>query len=110
MQTGWSCLLNALENLKPEDLSKIIYTDGEKPWRNRESEFVESYPNKTTMMNAWETGWSCLLNALENLKPEDLSKIPQRRPICFGGHSTTVGALLLACRADYVSGESNKGK
>jgi hypothetical protein len=53
----------------------FLTTDGEKPWRNRESEFVESYPNKTTMMNAWETGWSCLLNALENLKPEDLSKI-----------------------------------
>jgi hypothetical protein len=53
----------------------FLTTDGEKPWRNRESEFVESYPNKTTMMEAWETGWSCLLLALENLKPEDLSRI-----------------------------------
>ena len=27
------------------------------------------------MMEAWEKGWSCLLQALENLKPEDLSKV-----------------------------------
>ncbi len=27
------------------------------------------------MMGAWEKGWSCLLSTLENLNPEDLSKI-----------------------------------
>ena len=53
----------------------FLTTDGEKPWRNRESEFAEAYPDKATLMQAWEKGWRCLLNALENLKPEDLSKI-----------------------------------
>jgi hypothetical protein len=53
----------------------FLNSDGEKPWRNREAEFEESYPDKGTMMKAWEEGWNCLLNALENLKPEDLSKI-----------------------------------
>ena len=53
----------------------FLTADGEKPWRNREAEFAESYPNKATMMQAWEIGWSCLLNTLENLKPEDLSII-----------------------------------
>ena len=27
------------------------------------------------MLEAWEKGWTCLLNAIESLKPEDLSKI-----------------------------------
>lgn len=53
----------------------FLNSDGEKSWRNREAEFAESYPDKAVMLKAWEAGWSCLLNALENLKPEDLSKI-----------------------------------
>jgi hypothetical protein len=53
----------------------FLTSDGEKPWRNRDAEFDESYPDKKTMMDAWEKGWACLLNALESLKPEDLQKI-----------------------------------
>jgi hypothetical protein len=53
----------------------FLTTDGEKPWRNREAEFDEEYPDKKSMMEAWDKGWSCLLNALEALKPEDLEKI-----------------------------------
>ena len=53
----------------------FLTSDGEKSWRNREAEFEKSYPDKKTMLEAWEKGWGCLLNALENLKPEDLSKI-----------------------------------
>jgi hypothetical protein len=53
----------------------FLTSDGEKSWRNREAEFEESYRDKKTMMAAWEKGWECLLNAVESLKPEDLSKI-----------------------------------
>lgn len=53
----------------------FLTSDGEKSWRNREAEFEESYPDKKTMLEAWEKGWVCLLNAIESLKPEDLSKI-----------------------------------
>ncbi len=53
----------------------FLTTDGEKPWRNRESEFEESYADKKLMMDAWEKGWVCLFNALDTLHPEDLSKI-----------------------------------
>jgi len=53
----------------------FLTTDGEKSWRNREAEFDEAYPDKETMMIAWEKGWSCLFSALENLKLEDLSRI-----------------------------------
>lgn len=53
----------------------FLTSDGEKPWRNREAEFDEAYPNKKTMMDAWEKGWDCLLSAVDSLKPEDLSTI-----------------------------------
>ena len=53
----------------------FLTSDGEKSWRNREAEFDEAYPDKKTMMEAWDKGWACLLNALEALKPEDLSKV-----------------------------------
>lgn len=53
----------------------FLTSDGEKSWRNRESEFEESYADKQAMMAAWEKGWTCLLNALESLTPADLSKV-----------------------------------
>lgn len=53
----------------------FLTSDGEKSWRNREVEFDEAYPDKKAMMDAWEKGWSCLFNALESVKPADLSKI-----------------------------------
>lgn len=53
----------------------FLTTDGEKPWRNREAEFELAYPDKKSMMEDWEKGWACLLGAIGELKPEDLSTI-----------------------------------
>jgi uncharacterized damage-inducible protein DinB len=53
----------------------FLTSDGEKPWRNREAEFEESYPDKKTMMEAWERGWNCLLSVMDSLTPDDLPKI-----------------------------------
>lgn len=53
----------------------FLTTDGEKPWRNREKEFDEDYPDKAAMMKAWDDGWKCLFSALEPLKPADLGTI-----------------------------------
>jgi hypothetical protein len=53
----------------------FLTTDGEKPTRNREAEFEEGYPDKKTLLEAWETGWKALLDTLDSLKPEDLSTL-----------------------------------
>jgi hypothetical protein len=53
----------------------FLTTDGEKESRNREAEFEVEYPDKASLMDAWERGWSCLFSALEALKPEDLSRV-----------------------------------
>ena len=51
----------------------FLTSDGEKSWRNREAEFAETYPDKKSMMVAWEKGWDCLLKALDALSPADLA-------------------------------------
>lgn len=53
----------------------FLTTDGEKPDRNRDLEFViENQPSTAEVFAHWEQGWSCLLNALESLQPADLDK------------------------------------
>lgn len=52
----------------------FLTTDGEKPWRNRDDEFVDSVISRSDLLAFWERGWSCLLETLKSLKPEDLEK------------------------------------
>src|ERR1700758_4095760 len=49
----------------------FLTTDGEKPDRNRDSEFVEPPSSREALTNLWEQGWNCLFNALESLNDED---------------------------------------
>jgi hypothetical protein len=53
----------------------FMTTDGEKPWRDREKEFSEAYPDKAAMMTAWNSGWQRVYEALEPLRESDLSTI-----------------------------------
>jgi uncharacterized damage-inducible protein DinB len=52
----------------------FLTTDGEKPWRNRDDEFVDSFRNRDELLQYWERGWSCLLATLQSLTPTDLDK------------------------------------
>ena len=52
----------------------FLTTDGEKPWRNRDDEFVDSFGSRAELLELWERGWACLLKTLKSLKPEDLGK------------------------------------
>jgi hypothetical protein len=52
----------------------FLTTDGEKPWRNRDDEFVDTFKSRAELLEAWERGWACLLTTLKGLKPEDLEK------------------------------------
>jgi len=55
--------------------TNFLTEDGEKTWRNRDQEFIDTYRSKEDMLNSWETGWDCLFKALEDLKNEDLEQI-----------------------------------
>lgn len=52
----------------------FLTTDGEKPWRNRDDEFVDSFSDRGQLLEYWERGWSCLLGTLNELRPDDLEK------------------------------------
>src|SRR5580765_6158773 len=52
----------------------FLTTDGEKPSRNRDDEFVDSFGSREEILAHWEQGWACLLGTLKGLKPDDLSK------------------------------------
>lgn len=55
--------------------SDFLTSDGEKEWRNRDSEFEEDNHSREDIMAAWEKGWNCLFRALEPLTNDDLGKI-----------------------------------
>jgi len=42
--------------------TNFLTEDGEKTWRNRESEFEGEYVSKSAMIEAWEKGWKCLFD------------------------------------------------
>jgi len=52
----------------------FLTTDGEKPDRNRDSEFVDPPASREGLMKVWEEGWSYVFGALEPLSEVDLSR------------------------------------
>jgi len=54
--------------------TNFLTEDGEKPWRKRDEEFEEMNVLKEDLLSFWNEGWKCLLNAVESLKPEDVTK------------------------------------
>lgn len=53
----------------------FLTTDGEKPTRNRDSEFEGELEDKEKLLQKWNDGWDCLFNAIDPLTPEQLSQI-----------------------------------
>lgn len=64
--------------------TNFLTEDGEKPWRNRDDEFIDTYTTKEALIASWESGWHCLFNALTPLIEEDLERIIYIRN---GGHT-----------------------
>lgn len=53
----------------------FLTSDGEKEWRNRDAEFENDLQSKEEVLNVWNKGWDCFLDALNSLNPEQLSDI-----------------------------------
>ena len=52
----------------------FLTTDGEKPSRNRASEFVDPPATRGALINEWEDGWATMFGALEPLTDADLTR------------------------------------
>ncbi len=72
--------------------SDFLTTDGEKPDRNRDSEFVLSDGEGTrdVVMTWWNAGWAYVFQALESLKADDLDATVMIR----GQKMTVIAAIL----------------
>lgn len=58
----------------------FLTTDGEKPDRNRDMEFVVlPETTKEEMLAFWERGWAQVFAAIEPLQPDDLMRVVQIR-------------------------------
>jgi uncharacterized protein DUF1572 len=54
----------------------FLTTDGEKPDRRRDEEFVvQPSDSREHLLQRWEAGWAALSSALEGLSPQDLSRV-----------------------------------
>lgn len=52
--------------------SNFLTEDGEKTWRNRDEEFEIHHYSRQQLLELWEKGWQCFLNALTTLTENDL--------------------------------------
>src|SRR4051812_30503167 len=52
----------------------FLTTDGEKPWRDRDREFVDSFATRDELTAYWDSGWQRLFDALAGLSAADLGK------------------------------------
>jgi hypothetical protein len=46
----------------------FLTSDGEKEWRNRDLEFEDNIKTREELMYKWNSGWDCLMNALDTVK------------------------------------------
>ena len=88
--------------------TEFLTTDGEKPWRNRDDEFVDTLTTRGELTAYWESGWQRLFDSLAGLAADDLGKTvtirgePQPVPLAIqrslahcGYH---VGQIILIAR------------
>ncbi|MGA8086455.1 MAG: DUF1572 family protein [Terracidiphilus sp.] len=53
----------------------FLTTDGEKPNRNRDSEFVDPAATREALMRDWEDGWARVFEAIEPLTDPDMGRV-----------------------------------
>ena len=75
----------------------FLTTDGEKPDRQRDSEFVEPPATRAELMRVWEAGWDSVWRALG-----PLSEIDVRRTVTIRGEKHSVMQAINRQLAHYA--------
>ncbi|GEN73601.1 DUF1572 family protein [Chryseobacterium lathyri] len=52
--------------------TNFLTEDGEKAWRNRDGEFINTFKTKQEVIDFWEKGWECFFDALSQINDENL--------------------------------------
>jgi uncharacterized damage-inducible protein DinB len=72
----------------------FLTSDGEKPWRKRDEEFEPRAVTRSELLEKWNSGWTVLLRALDDLDDDDLD-----RTVSIRGQSLSVREALLRALA-----------
>ncbi|MEQ6122799.1 DUF1572 family protein [Pseudotenacibaculum sp. MALMAid0570] len=82
--------------------TNFLTEDGEKPWRNRDDEFIGSYKTKEDVLMNWDKGWNCLFEALDQVNNQNLESIVYIRN---QGHTITEALNRQLCHYSYHVGQ-----
>jgi uncharacterized damage-inducible protein DinB len=75
----------------------FLSTDGEKPDRNRDQEFIiDQHTSRESLTSMWERGWQYVFETLQSLQPDDLSRI-----VTIRGQEHTVLQAINRALAHY---------
>lgn len=79
-----------------------LTSDGEKPWRNRDAEFIDDFADRASIVAAWEAGWRTVESQLALFTDADLA-----RTLTIRGEPHTLAlALARSCaHAAYHAGQ-----
>jgi hypothetical protein len=82
--------------------TNFLTEDGEKEWRNRDQEFMNSFETKEDVIAYWEEGWHCLFKAINPLNESDIEKVIYIRN---QGHTVTEAINRQLCHYAYHIGQ-----
>src|SRR3954470_3452999 len=71
-----NCIAVIIKHVAGNLLSRwtdFLTTDGEKPWRDRDDEFVDTFTTRAELLAYWESGWQRLFDTLAALTPAHLA-------------------------------------
>jgi hypothetical protein len=84
----------------------FLSTDGEKPWRNRDHEFIDDFPagaaGRDAILTTWSAGWTCVLHTIAQLSDTDLPRIITIRS---QPHTVTRALTRSLAHAGYHTGQ-----
>ena len=94
--------------------TNFLTEDGEKPWRQREEEFVHEHLTRERLTGLWEEGWTAVFDTLASLREEDLGRTIHIRTepmTAMDGiirqlmhYSYHVGQIILLCKQELGDG------
>jgi hypothetical protein len=67
----------------------FLTSDGEKDWRERDAEFVNTLDSREGIYELWTEGWNLVFDTIEGLSEEDLD----RRVVIRGEDHTVIEAI-----------------
>jgi hypothetical protein len=79
-----------------------LTTDGEKPWRNRDTEFIDDFESRDQLNAQWAAGWNVLESSLSSFAEADL---PRQLTIRGEPHTLALALTRSLAHIAYHSGQ-----